>query len=209
MAERIDRVDDLVMGSLTHCVGCPSNCRIMREAVGGIDVVVDDEERGTAAAVPAFNGRQLACRLPDCSTGRGSRIDEPAAVRGSSALHEQLPGVQFDDVAREGQADAESAARALQRRVDLGEQFEDPFPLFRRKADAVIDDRDFDHVGSGHDYHVDRRTAIGILHRIADQIGDLPRARAGSAQRNVDDRALHVEHVFRAALARPARWPSR
>ena len=97
-------------------------------------------------AASARSGRRTVKRLPD---------------RGPSLCAATRAAVQLDDAPDQREADAESAARALERRVDLREHLEDLVGCSGGEADAAVDDRDLDARAVALDVELDRRRRLG------------------------------------------------
>ena len=59
-------------------------------------------------------------------------------------MRDDAAAVQLDDALDQREADAETATRAFDRRIDLRERLEDLLGLSGGEADAAVDDRDLD-----------------------------------------------------------------
>ena len=79
----------------------------------------------TAESGPDAGGRRGVRRGMRLGLRRGKPHDELAALAGPVALRHHGPAVQLDEALDEGQADAQTALRAGERAVALGEQVED------------------------------------------------------------------------------------
>ncbi len=135
----------------------------------------------------ARRGRRLARhagRLRRFLPRRGQRLRlerqghaELAAPAGERAAHLDPSAVQLDEAAHERQADPEAALRAIDRALDLREEFEDPRMQRGRDADprvAHADERFLPAVGSpdGLQRHPDRAPGRGELRRVVEQVAD-------------------------------------
>src|SRR5262245_54917734 len=98
------------------------------------------------------------------------RDDECGALIFAAALDADRATVEFDELFYDRQAESEAAVRTGRRGIDLAEAFEDDWQVFRRDADPVVVDGDFEmRIDAGED-HVDLAAFGGELDRIGKQV---------------------------------------
>ena len=164
------------------------------EAVGRVEVVVDDQHLERALVPPGRtgNGRRKLGRRG----GQRQPHDELAAAAGAGAVGGDAPAVQLDEPARQRQPDAEPALRALQRRRDLREHLEHRRQVLRLDADAVVGHRD-PQLSAGHRrLQRDAAAARRVLGRVVEQVQQhLRQPRGIGIEPHGVGRQRHVQRV--------------
>ena len=181
----------------------------LRDALGGVDVVVDHQDRGGRDAASA---RRRGASSAAARRARGSRTTNSAAPAGALAEGLHRAAVHLDQPAHQRQADAQAALRAVERSLSLHEQVEDAPSRSARDADAVVAHDDDRLVLSGVAASVMWPPAAVYLAALLSRLQNTCARRVGSARQlgrrgterelvplRVDQRPAHLDRLRRAA----------
>src|SRR5690606_21317098 len=155
-----------------------------RQRVGGVAVVVQHQRAGRLG-VPGRAGRDGSAagvrgrggivvggpRLRRGHAAGRQPYAELGALAGAFAVHLYDAAVHFHQLPYQGQADAQPAARALERAVGLHEQLEDLARLRLVEADAAVADTDVDLVADAGLEH-DPAAWVRVLRGVVQQVGE-------------------------------------
>jgi hypothetical protein len=175
----------------------------------GVDVVVDDEHAHPLRQPRHRLGAPLAARLGRAGGAR-ERHGERAPGAGPIARGGDRAAVELAQVARDRQADAEPALRAIDRALALDEHLEQLRQQLRRDPRPAVADLDDDRLAGIARRDVDRRVRTAVLRcvdqevlehlREPDRIGidEQPLARHVDRQRLLlllDQRRCHLDRA--------------
>ena len=108
----------------------------LRDALRGVDVVVDHEHFLRRLRLGRSRGD---CRAATArGLGQRQADGELAAAAQAVAFDRDAAAVHLDQLADDGQADAQAALRAIERLIDLREQLEDARQHLGGNADAGV-----------------------------------------------------------------------
>ena len=144
------------------------------QALGGVDVVVDDQDAAGRPARAARRRGPAPGRRGGPVAGRGRRTTNSLPWPGPSLCGLDRPAVHLDQPPHERQADAQPALRPVERAVRLREQVEHARQHVRRDADAGVADADDAPAPSVSRSALSqmRPPGVGVLGRVVEQVGE-------------------------------------
>jgi hypothetical protein len=180
-----------------HVHAVPHHLEQGREAVGRVDVVLDEEDARVLGAIVARHRRRRAVGIVNDGEGDGVKMDhELRALAEAGAARLDPATVQLDQALHDREPDAEPALYAREAPLRLREEVEDACQHLGRDPDAVVAHADRDLAAGVDDLDRDAAPGLGVLRGVADEVCDhLLQAGGVAVDQDVSAREGHGERV--------------